>query len=126
MLRFRAGGSSYAIPVRDVREVRPGGNLSSLPLSREGVAGITKKDGMALPVLSVLGSERDRLLVLEAGGRSFGLLVHDVTGIADVDEEQLGPPPEGQDAAMVTGVLDAGADMVLVLDAAALVCRVLD
>jgi chemotaxis signal transduction protein len=127
MVRFRAGGASYAIPVDDVRQVRAADDLAGLPSGRAGVAGLIKQEGEALPVLSVLGPSGRRLLVVEAGGRRFGLLVEEVSGVAQVDERSLGPPPEGQDersgGALVTGVLDAGEELVLVVDAAGLARR---
>jgi chemotaxis signal transduction protein len=127
MVRFRAqGGGHYAVPVQDVRQVRVTDHLSLLPSGREGVAGLIRQGDVAMPVLSVLGSDGDRLLVLEVDGRRFGLLVEEVSGVADVDEQRLGPPPEGQAGTLVTGVLDLGQDMALVIDAGLLARQVLD
>ena len=120
MLRFRAQGGHYAVPVEDVRRVRTREGLSLLPQGREGVAGLVMHDDLALPVLSVLGSDGDRLLVLEADGRRFGLLVEEVSGVAEIDERRMGPPPEGQAGSLVTGVLDSDEDIALVIDASEL------
>ncbi len=123
VVRFCAGGGSYAVPVSDVWEVRPATEVSPLPLGRPGVAGLATRGGQAFPVLSVLGADHRQLLLLHAGGRTFGLLVEEVSGIGELDEQRLAPPPEGQDGQLVTGVWDpgsSGAQLVLLLDAAAL------
>jgi chemotaxis signal transduction protein len=120
MVRFRAGGGRYAVPAQAVRQVRTGDGVSILPGGRAGVAGLVKWDGAALPVLALFGPGRRRLLVIETGGQRFGLLAEDVTGVVVVDEGKLGPPPAGQDGDLIAGVLDAGDDLVLVLDPAAI------
>jgi chemotaxis signal transduction protein len=119
VVRFRAEGGSYAVALDAVRLVRTASGLSPLPSARPGVAGLVEQAGDALPVLSVLGAG-DYVLVLEAEGRRFGLLVHDVAGVSDVDEGRLRPAPPGQDEAIVSGVLEAGSELVLLVDAAAL------
>ena len=40
MVRFRAGGASYAIPVDDVRQVRAAADLAGLPSGRAGVTSL--------------------------------------------------------------------------------------
>ena len=120
MVRFRAGGTAYAVPVGNVRQVRPGDGVVHLPAARAGVAGLLRLDGAALPVLSVLGAGDERILVLEAGGGTFGLLVEDVSGVMDLDDGSLGPPPAGQAGALVTGVADMAGELVLVVDPAAI------
>ena len=126
MVRFRAQGGAYAVPVEDVRQVRTADRLSLLPSGRAGVAGLIMHADVALPVLSVLGSGGDRLLVLEVDGRRFGLLVEEVSGVADVDERLVGPPPEGQEGTLITGVLDSEQDIALVIDVGVLAHQVLD
>ena len=125
MVQFRAAGARYAIPVRDVLQVRQAAQMSALPAARAGVAGVIRQGGAALPVLSVLDGAGAQVLLLETGGRGYGLLVEAVSAIVEVDERQLGPPPEGQDGGLVTGVLDAGPELLLVLDAASLGARYL-
>jgi chemotaxis signal transduction protein len=125
MVRFRAAGASYAIPVSDVRQVRQAAEVSALPAARTGVAGVIRQGGAALPVLSILGGAPKQVLLLEAGGRGYGLLVEEVSTVTNVDERGFGPPPDGQDVGLVTGVLETDAELVLVMDAAALGTRFL-
>ena len=124
MVRFRAQGAQYAVPVQDVRQVRTAENLSALPMGRAGVAGLVMDGEVALPVLSILGADGDRLLVLEADGRRFGLLVEEVSGV--VDKGRLAAPPAGQTSLLITGVLDSEQDTALVIDAGVLARQVLD
>jgi chemotaxis signal transduction protein len=120
MVRFRAQDGLYAVPVQDVRQVRAAEHLALLPMGREGVAGVVKYENGAFPVLSLLGSDGNRLLVLEVEGRRFGLLVQEVSGVTDVDEQRLGPPPDGQAGALIAAVMESGQDMALVIDASVL------
>ena len=124
MVRFRAQGAQYAVPVEDVRQVRTAADLSFLPMSRTGVAGLVMDGEVALPVLSILGADGDRLLVLEADGRRFGLLVEEVSGV--VDKGRLAAPPASQASPLITGVLDSEQDTALVIDAGVLARQVLD
>jgi chemotaxis signal transduction protein len=126
MVRFRAGGASYAVPVRDVRLVRLADGLTPLPAGRAGVAGLASVAGAALPVLSALGADAGQLLVLEAEGRAFGLLVEEVSGVVDLDDQTVGAAPEGQAGMLVTGVAELAGELVLIVDAATIARSALD
>jgi chemotaxis signal transduction protein len=76
-----------------------------------------------LTVLSVLGSGRDRILVLAAVGSTFGLLVQEVTGLSSVDEAEIGSPPKGQDEALISGVVGGDQGLEFLADPAALAKR---
>ena len=120
VVRFRAPEGEYALPVENVNEVRSSADLTSLPEPRAGVAGLMRRGDDAITVLSVLGEPGDHVIVLEDGGLTFGLLVEQVTGVHEVQDEEIGPPPPGQDRATVSGVLAGDEGLVLLLDCAAL------
>lgn len=126
IVRFRADHRQYAVPVEHVTEVRSASDLTPLPESRAGVAGLMRRGDDAITVLSVVGDHRDageHIIVIDEGGLTFGLLVDQVTGVHVVADDQIGPVPPGQDRETVVGVLtprDASDEIVLVLDCAAL------
>jgi chemotaxis signal transduction protein len=117
---FRAGGSEWAIPVDQAREVRVARGLAPLPAPAPGVVGLMTGGEVALPVLGVLAAHGSHVLVVESEGRSFGLLVDEVVGVRQAGDVEVGPPPAGQDAPLVAAVLLSGGAMSFVLDASAL------
>jgi len=120
VVRFRTPKGDYAVPVAQVSEVRLAEGLRALPAPREGVAGLLADGESALTVLSVLGSEGRHVMVVDDGSLTFGLLVDEVTGVQHVDDTAISPPPEGQDRAVVAGVLAGDGSLVLLLDLAVL------
>jgi chemotaxis signal transduction protein len=78
-----------------------------------------------LTVVAALGEGRDHVLVLNADGRPFGLLVMEVSGVIAVDAASVQPPPAGQTGELVSGVVKGGGGLVLLVDAAALARTVL-
>ena len=122
LVHFLTGDGRYCVPVEDTVGVRSAAGLVPLPAPRPGVIGVLPADP-PLTVLSVLGSGRDRILVLAAVGSTFGLLVQEVTGLTSVDEAEIGNPPEGQDEALVCGVVAGEAGLEFLADPAALAKR---
>jgi chemotaxis signal transduction protein len=123
MVRFRTGDAEYAVAVNQTREVRSLEGITPLPAPRPGVAGILERNGEALTVLSALGRGSGHVLVLESGARVFGLLVDEVIAVGPVDDTDMAPPPGGQDADVITGVLGTPGHLLMVVDVDALVLR---
>lgn len=113
LVHFVSGGARYCVPVEATVAVRTTDGLVPLPAPRPGVAGMLASDH-PFPVLSVFGAGRERVLVLEALGVTFGLLVDEVTGLTRTEDSAIGQPPSGQDEALVCGVV-AGSDGVVML-----------
>ena len=117
---FRTPAGYYGIPVEQVFEIRGAEGLRPLPAPRPGVAGLLAIGEDSLSVLSVLGSDGGHVVVVEDGEVRFGLLVEEVTGIEKVDEATINPPPNGQDRAVVAGVINNTGGLILMLDLAVL------
>lgn len=122
-VRFRAPGGQYALSVEHVNEVRGATEMAALPVPRPGVVGLLAVDGEALPVLSLLGSDGEHVLVVEDDAEVFGLLVEEVLGVTELSDSALGPAPSGQDLAVVAGVLSDDLGLVMVLDIGVLTGR---
>ena len=123
LVHFRTGQGVFAVPVDQTRAVYPAAGIVPLPESRAGVAGVVSLPEGPLTVLTALGTGDRHVLVLDAGGRVFGLLVEEVTGLQRVDDSSIGQPPQGQDSALVVGVVAGADEMVLLVDAAVLARR---
>ncbi|HEY2668527.1 MAG TPA: hypothetical protein VGK51_16980 [Actinomycetota bacterium] len=122
LVHFLTGDGRYCVPVEATVGVRSAAGLLPLPTPRPGVIGVLPADP-PLTVLSVLGSGRDRILVLAAAGSTFGLLVQEVTGLSSVDEAAIGNAPEGQDEALVCGVVEGKVGLEFLADPAVLAKR---
>lgn len=92
-LRFDVGGSSWFLPLDSIAEVTRALPLHAVPLVPRDVGGIVNLRGEPLPVVyagALLGGvpahEHRHLLVFDADGRRFGLVVERATGI----ERELG------------------------------------
>jgi purine-binding chemotaxis protein CheW len=121
MVCFRAGDSAYAIPVEHVREVRSGADLEPLPGARPDVVGLMADRGVAVTVVAPLGrgNGNGHVLVVEHGGRTFGLAVGAVTAVV-APNGRAGPPPAGQIGHLISGVITTPDGLLLVVDVGAL------
>jgi chemotaxis signal transduction protein len=116
VVRFRAPGGQFALPVEQVTAVLPATALTPLPAPRAGVVGLLDRGDETLSVLSLVGSTGAHVLVVEDDGHTFGLLVEEVLGVHEVHDADLGAPPAGQDRAVVAGVMSDQHGLVLLLD----------
>jgi chemotaxis signal transduction protein len=119
---FRTATGNYALPVESTVGVRLASGVVPLPSPRPNVVGMLPGDP-PIVVVSPLGGGAAQVILLEVHGIAYGLLVEQVTGLARVDESDIGPPPAGQDEELVSGVLDHDDGLVLLADPAALAGR---
>jgi chemotaxis signal transduction protein len=125
MIRFRTSAGVYAVPIERAVAVRGAAEVLPLPSPAAGVAGVLDLDGDVIPVVGLLGGGDGHVLVVAGlGGRSVGLLTHEVTGLADVASDALGPPPPGQRDPLVSAVARFDGDTAFVVDVDALAARV--
>jgi purine-binding chemotaxis protein CheW len=121
-VRVRVGAENYALPVEHVKEVTRLGRLTPMPGSSAAVVGISNLRGEIVPVYDLavlLGIETtaagSRVLIAEAGGRRFGLVVEEVCDVAD-----LPPATEQTDSRLLHGAALIGDDLVGFVDVGAL------
>jgi chemotaxis signal transduction protein len=115
MVLFEAAGARYCLPVQATRSVRTVEGMITLPDPASEVAGIIPGDP-PLTVISPFQSNGAHVLVIEANGKTFGLLVDVVTGLRRIDDHDIRPAPLGQHHALISGILDTDGNLVLVAD----------
>lgn len=122
MVCFESGGTPYCMPVQATRAVRRTFGMMPLPAPGPDIAGVLP-GRPPLTVISALGTGGTHVLIVEAGEKTFGLLVDAVTGLRRVADADISPQPPGQDRPLVCGTINTGDQMVLVADPYALAGR---
>ncbi|MBB2961154.1 chemotaxis protein CheW [Methylobacterium sp. R2-1] len=117
---FEIAGESYGVPVGAVREVlRVPGIMTRLPRSPDLVVGAIDVRGTVLAVVDQRrrfglppgeANARQRIVVLEAGGGTAGLLVDGVSRMLRLDADTIRPAPD------FSGDAVNGVDRVATLD----------
>jgi chemotaxis signal transduction protein len=88
--------------------------MVALPAGRPHVAGVVPGNP-PLTVISPLGGGGS-ILVVEANGKIFGLLVDAVTGLRRIDDADILLAPHGQDRPLISGTVDTDGRLTLVTD----------
>jgi chemotaxis signal transduction protein len=117
-VRLRVAAEAYAIPVGNVREITPLGELTAVPGTVPEVLGVRNLRGQILPVadlaliLGLPGSTAPALLlVAEAGGLQAGLAVDAVSAVSE-----LAGPAGAAGPGLLTGSVLAGGDLIGFID----------
>jgi two-component system, chemotaxis family, chemotaxis protein CheV len=117
-VRLRVAAEAYAVPVENVREITPLGDLTAVPGALPEVLGVCNLRGQILPVADlalILGLPASTspalLLVAEAGGLQAGLAVDAVSTVSE-----LAGPAEAAGSGLLTGSALAGGDLIGFID----------
>ena len=129
-LVFSLGGERCGIETAHVVDLRRLTDLTRVPGTPPFVLGVMNHRGRIVPVLDLqrlLGTGEttaatgSRVLTVEAGGMSFGILADAVEGSIRVGAEELAPPPAPRVSGGASVIRGITADMVAILDLDALV-----
>jgi purine-binding chemotaxis protein CheW len=136
---LRVQGGDYAVPINRVQEIVRVPEITRVPHAQPGVEGVINLRGRVLPVVDLaarlgLGiTERARsarVVVVDGGTESIGLLVDGVSEVLRVSASDVEPPSPtttGGGPTAVLGVAKLGERLVLLLDLeAALVGAAID
>lgn len=125
-VRVLAGGEHYAIPVDGVLEIAEHGEVSGIPGAPSEVLGVRNLRGQVIPVIDLAtalslenSSDRERIVVVEDGGRLAGFAVDAV-----IDVGALGETTEDVDSPYLRGALLVEGALVGVIDVSAVFARV--
>jgi purine-binding chemotaxis protein CheW len=100
-LSFRLGDEEYGIDILAVREVRPLQKLGAMPGAAPAIRGSIELRGVRIPVVDLRVRFRlpaaphacGSILVIQAEGRTLGLLVDSVREVLRVPARDLHPAP---------------------------------
>jgi purine-binding chemotaxis protein CheW len=127
---FTVAGTTYALRSRDVGHVEMFERVTAVPNAAAFVDGVVFSRGQVVPALNLrarFGFERapydvaTRLLVVQSGGRSVGLVVDGAREFASFDPSSIQPPGAaltGLSGRYLEGIANVGDRLILVLDLA--------
>jgi chemotaxis signal transduction protein len=122
MVCFRTAEGRFALPIESTLSVTTIDGLVNLPAPRADVIGVLPRDP-PLSVLASLGRGGSHVLVLVEKGVRYGLQVLEVFGVQRFTDDQVGPPPKGQEADLISGTVGESDQLTLVVDPAMLAAR---
>lgn len=93
---FILEGNEYALPIMRVQEIIKIPQITQMPNAPYYVQGISNLRGKIVPVInlkSILGKqdtvEPQKVVVVTVGRLTFGVLIDDVTGVVNVEDNQV-------------------------------------
>jgi len=124
---FMVAGTTYALPSHEVAHVEMVEQITRVPNAPAFVDGVVFSRGQVVPAVNLrarFGFERatadikTRLLVVQSGGRSIGLLVDECREFMMIPAAAIHPPGEtlaGIGGRYIAGIATIGDRMVVVL-----------
>jgi purine-binding chemotaxis protein CheW len=125
---FFVGREAFGLPILRSREIVRVAEITRIPEAPPHVRGVLNLRGRVVPIVELrtrLGlpiaplTPQSRVIMVEAHGRLFGLLVDRVARIAKISTVTIKPAPAEALAAStdyVTGIAQTGQELIILLD----------
>ncbi|AJF08030.1 chemotaxis protein CheW [Geoalkalibacter subterraneus] len=127
-LTFHLANEDYGIEIRYVTEIIGIQKITEVPDMPEFVKGVINLRGKVIPVMDVRTrfmlppleyNDRTCIIVVNVNGTAVGLVVDEVSEVADIPESNIEPPPRSTRAAAshyIQGMGKIGEDVKILLD----------
>jgi purine-binding chemotaxis protein CheW len=120
---FSLGSEEYGLPITAVQEIIRYSRPRTIPSSPMSVRGVINLRGKIIPVcdlkqrLGLYGEEGEegKIVIVEAGPVTAGLIVDEVDEVLTVEDEQLEAPPS-QNEGYISSVAKVGDRLLVLLD----------
>ena len=124
---FSLGSEEYGLPITTVQEIIRYTRPRTIPSAPPSVRGVINLRGKIIPVvdlkarLQVAGgdAEESKIVIVEAGAVTAGLIVDDVDEVITVDADALEPAPTGE-VGYISAVAKVGDRLLVLLDVEAM------
>jgi purine-binding chemotaxis protein CheW len=125
---FKVEASEYVISAAEVVQMESFQGATRVPGTEGHVAGLVQVRGKVVPVVSLRArfglpaiepTIDSRIVVVNNGGRTVGLLVDSAREVVKLAEDQLKPPPEAlaeRSQGFVKSVAQAGSRLLMLID----------
>lgn len=128
LIAFQIAGETYAVPISRVHEIIRVCAITPVPRAPRHVCGVVNLRGKIVPVVdlrsrmgiaSAQATDQSRIIVVESGSGSVGMVVDAVSEVVRLSAEQVQPPPilvADLETDLVLGLGRLDGDLVILLD----------
>jgi len=124
---FTLGNEQYALPIQQVHEIIRYSEPRSVASRADWVRGVISLRGRIVPVYDLaarLGleselSEQTKIVIVEAGNETAGVIVDGVEEVLTVEDEQISDAP-GADNTLIESIAKIGDRLVVLLKPSAI------
>ena len=124
---FSLGSEEYGLPITTVQEIIRYTKPRTIPSAPPSVRGVINLRGKIIPVVDLKSrleldggdAEESKIVIVEAGTVTAGLIVDDVDEVITVDEASLEQAPTG-DVGYISAVAKVGDRLLVLLDVEAM------
>lgn len=133
VVAFRLGNETYAMDISYIQEIIRMREITFVPRAPHYMRGVINLRGRIVPVMDLsarLGlttneeTAQSRIIVVEVGGESIGMIVDAVSEVLRLPEDHIEPPTQmagTQSADYISGLGKVNDRLVLLLDVAKVV-----
>ena len=120
---FSLGSEEYGLPITTVQEIIRYTRPRTIPSAPPSVRGVINLRGKIIPVVDLKArlqlaggdAEESKIVIVEAGAVTAGLIVDDVDEVITIDEDTLEQAPTG-DVGYISAVAKVGDRLLVLLD----------
>ncbi|MFO0973306.1 MAG: chemotaxis protein CheW [Phycisphaerae bacterium] len=128
IVSFKLAEEEYGLDIMKVQEIILIGQITQMPQAPEFVRGLINLRGHVIPIIDlrkrfglpeVEKAESQRIIVVNVGRRTIGIVVDEVDQVLRVKAEDIEPPPtsiKGIDHDFICGLVKRDTKLVILLD----------
>ena len=128
IVSFRLADEEYGLDIMKVQEIILIGQITNMPQTPDFVKGLINLRGQVIPIIDLRSrfgfpagekSESQRIIVVNVGTRTLGIVVDAVDQVLRVKAEDVEPPPtsiKGINHDFITGLVKQEDKLVILLD----------
>jgi len=124
---FSLGSEEYGLPITTVQEIIRYTRPRTIPSAPPSVRGVINLRGKIIPVVDLKArlqlaggdAEESKIVIVEAGAVTAGLIVDDVDEVITVDADALEPAPTGE-VGYISAVAKVDDRLLVLLDVEAM------